>query len=239
MTDVRNEPRVNLVELTVSELSAALKRTIEDGFGHVRVRGELGNVKYHSQRPCLSRPQGRQGLPRRRDLAPDRTAHQAQAGSRARGRGHRPHHHLPGPVKIPDRDRDARARRTRRADGAGRGAQEEACRRRPVRPRAQAVAAVPAGGDRRHHLADRRGDPRHPASPRRPISAARAGLAGAGAGRRLGGTGGGRDQRLQCADARRAHPAARPPDRRARRRLARRLVVVQRGDRGARRGRPA
>jgi exodeoxyribonuclease VII large subunit len=43
-----NEPRINLVELTVSELSASLKRTIEDQFGHVRVRGELGNVKYHS-----------------------------------------------------------------------------------------------------------------------------------------------------------------------------------------------
>src|ERR1700726_2164337 len=40
--------RINVVELTVSELSAALKRTIEDGFGYVRVRGELGNVKYHS-----------------------------------------------------------------------------------------------------------------------------------------------------------------------------------------------
>src|SRR5262245_25420758 len=43
-----NEARLNLVELTVSELSASLKRTIEDAFGHVRVRGELGNVKYHS-----------------------------------------------------------------------------------------------------------------------------------------------------------------------------------------------
>ena len=43
-----NEPRLNLVELTVSELSASLKRTIEDQFGLVRVRGELGNVKYHS-----------------------------------------------------------------------------------------------------------------------------------------------------------------------------------------------
>ncbi len=42
------EPRLNLVELTVSELSASLKRTIEDAYGHVRVRGELGNVKYHS-----------------------------------------------------------------------------------------------------------------------------------------------------------------------------------------------
>src|SRR5881396_2818644 len=43
-----NEPRINVVEMTVSELSMALKRAIEDGFGHVRVRGELGNVKYHS-----------------------------------------------------------------------------------------------------------------------------------------------------------------------------------------------
>src|SRR5437764_759673 len=40
--------RVNLPELSVSELSLALKRTIEDGYGYVRVRGELGNVKYHS-----------------------------------------------------------------------------------------------------------------------------------------------------------------------------------------------
>jgi len=43
-----NEPRPNLPELTVSELSAALKRTLEDAYGYVRVRGELGNVKYHS-----------------------------------------------------------------------------------------------------------------------------------------------------------------------------------------------
>jgi exodeoxyribonuclease VII large subunit len=43
-----NEPRLNFIELTVSELSASLKRTIEDAFDRVRVRGELGNVKYHS-----------------------------------------------------------------------------------------------------------------------------------------------------------------------------------------------
>ena len=41
-------PRTNLLELTVSELSAQLKRTLEDAYGYVRVRGELGNVKYHS-----------------------------------------------------------------------------------------------------------------------------------------------------------------------------------------------
>jgi exodeoxyribonuclease VII large subunit len=38
----------NIVEFTVSELSAALKRTIEDSYNYVRVRGELGNVKYHT-----------------------------------------------------------------------------------------------------------------------------------------------------------------------------------------------
>src|SRR5580692_2072373 len=43
-----NEPRLNLPELTVSERSAALKRTIEDAYGFVRVRGELGKVSYHS-----------------------------------------------------------------------------------------------------------------------------------------------------------------------------------------------
>ncbi|HXF88338.1 MAG TPA: exodeoxyribonuclease VII large subunit [Xanthobacteraceae bacterium] len=41
-------PLPNIVEFTVSELSAALKRTIEDAYGYVRVRGELGNVKYHT-----------------------------------------------------------------------------------------------------------------------------------------------------------------------------------------------
>ncbi|MEO1197886.1 MAG: exodeoxyribonuclease VII large subunit [Pseudomonadota bacterium] len=34
----------NLPELSVSELSQAVKRVVEDGFGYVRVRGELGRV---------------------------------------------------------------------------------------------------------------------------------------------------------------------------------------------------
>jgi exodeoxyribonuclease VII large subunit len=36
-----NEPRVNIPEWTVSELSAALKKTVEDAYGFVRVRGEI------------------------------------------------------------------------------------------------------------------------------------------------------------------------------------------------------
>src|SRR5437588_771233 len=44
-SDIRSP---NIPELTVSELAFALKRTIEDAYGYVRVRGELGSVKYHS-----------------------------------------------------------------------------------------------------------------------------------------------------------------------------------------------
>src|SRR5258708_5092539 len=47
-TMILDEPRLNLPELTVSELSASLKRTLEDAYGYVRVRGELGKVSYHS-----------------------------------------------------------------------------------------------------------------------------------------------------------------------------------------------
>ena len=48
---------------------------------------------------------------------------------------------------------------------------------------AQAAAAVPARGGRRDHLADRRGDPRHPAPHRRPLAVPGDRLAGGGAGR--------------------------------------------------------
>ena len=69
-----NEPRLNLPELTVSELSAALKRTIEDAYGYVRVRGELGKVSYHSnghvyfdlkdERACIAGVVWRSATPR-------------------------------------------------------------------------------------------------------------------------------------------------------------------------------
>jgi exodeoxyribonuclease VII large subunit len=37
--------RANIVEWTVSELSAALKRTVEDAYGYVRVRGEVSGFR--------------------------------------------------------------------------------------------------------------------------------------------------------------------------------------------------
>src|SRR3978361_69719 len=45
MDDPRPTPVSNLLEYTVSEISGAVKRTLETTFGRVRVRGELTEVK--------------------------------------------------------------------------------------------------------------------------------------------------------------------------------------------------
>jgi exodeoxyribonuclease VII large subunit len=58
-----DSPATNALELSVSELSAALKRTVEDRFGFVRVRGEISNYRgQHSSGHayfCLKDPSAR------------------------------------------------------------------------------------------------------------------------------------------------------------------------------------
>src|SRR5215204_5666608 len=47
------EALINVREFTVSELSSALKRTVEDAYGHVRVRGEISGFRGpHSSGHC-------------------------------------------------------------------------------------------------------------------------------------------------------------------------------------------
>jgi exodeoxyribonuclease VII large subunit len=50
MTDISTDTDLdhNVVELSVSEISQAVKRTLEGAFDHVRVRGEVGRPNYHS-----------------------------------------------------------------------------------------------------------------------------------------------------------------------------------------------
>ncbi|TIW39166.1 MAG: exodeoxyribonuclease VII large subunit, partial [Mesorhizobium sp.] len=45
MSDAVSESRTNATEYTVSEISGALKRTVEDVFGNVRVRGEISGYR--------------------------------------------------------------------------------------------------------------------------------------------------------------------------------------------------
>jgi exodeoxyribonuclease VII large subunit len=51
-TPIAAPTRLNLVEYTVSELSRALKRSIEENFAYVRVRGEISGWKRHSSGHC-------------------------------------------------------------------------------------------------------------------------------------------------------------------------------------------
>ncbi len=55
MSDTSPEPVHNLPAFTVSELSASLKRTVEDAFGYVRVRGEISQPKIATSGHCYLR----------------------------------------------------------------------------------------------------------------------------------------------------------------------------------------
>jgi exodeoxyribonuclease VII large subunit len=48
MSELPPRPASNVPEFTVSELSGSLKRTVEETFSHVRVRGEISGFKRHS-----------------------------------------------------------------------------------------------------------------------------------------------------------------------------------------------
>jgi exodeoxyribonuclease VII large subunit len=51
--EIREARKANVAEFTVSEISFALKRTLEDTFGHVRVRGEISGFRGpHSSGHC-------------------------------------------------------------------------------------------------------------------------------------------------------------------------------------------
>src|SRR6478609_783357 len=51
--EIRDAAKPNVAEFTVSEISFALKRTLEDTFGHVRVRGEISGFRGpHSSGHC-------------------------------------------------------------------------------------------------------------------------------------------------------------------------------------------
>ncbi len=217
----------------------ALKRTIEESYGYVRVRGELGKVSYHGNGHVYF------------DLKDDRAC---IAGVIWRSTAQRIKLRLEAGLEVlitgrvttyPGRSQYQIVVETLEPAGLGAlmallgTAQAAPGRRRIVRRGAQAALAVSARRDRRHHLAERRGDPRHLASARRPLSAPRFGVAGQGAGRWLGRRSRRRDRRLQRAAGAthfRFAAAARSHHRGARRRLAGRFMVVQRRDRGARRG---
>ena len=214
-----NEPaRLNIPEWTVSDLAAALRRTVEDAFGYVRVRGEISGYRGpHSSGHCY--------FALKDESAKIEAVVWRSAFARMRIKPEEGLEVL-SPAGSPRFRANPNIRSWwRRSSRPGVGAlmavieerKKQACRRGAVRCRAQAAAAFPARRNRRDHVAGRRSYSRHPAPTAGPVSAARDCLAGAGAGRRLGRGSGGRDPRLQRACPRR-RPIRRPD-----------LIIVARG----------
>ena len=201
----------NVPELTVGELSGALKRTIEDRFGFVRVRGEISNYRGpHASGHayfCLKDDAARI------DAVVWRTAFQRlrvkpQEGLEvvATGRvttfpGKSTYQLVIETIEPAGVGALMALLEARRKTLGAEGLFDDA-RKRPLPYFAQ--------NDRRSHVADRRGDPRHPASSRRPVPARRPGLAGARAGRDGGGRGRRGDRGVQR--ALRSQGAIRRPD---------------------------
>ncbi len=233
-----SESQTNATEFTVSELSAHLRRTVEDAYGYVRVRGEVSGFKGAS-------PSGHvyfrlkddkavlesviwKGVFGRMRIKPEEGLEVIASGKLTTFAGSSKYQIVIDALEPAGVGALMALLEERRRKLAAEGLFDDARKQTP---------AIPARSDRRRHLADRRGDPRHPASSRRPLSAPCHRLAGEGAGRRLRRAGRQRDPRLQRAARKRKNPPARSADRRPRRRLAGGSLVVQRGDRGAGSGR--
>ncbi len=226
----------NVPEYTVSEISGAVKRTLEGNFGRVRVRGEITELKrYPSGHIYFSlKDEGAKiaGVVWKSAVSPARHG----AGERRRGDRHRPHLRLRRALVVSVDHRADGVCRRRRPAGPHRDAARAPGGRGAVRRRPQARAAGAAGGGRRGHQRARRGDPGHPHHDRAALPARRSCCG-------------------RCRCRARARPTASPPrspastrcrrtacaarraDRRARRRQPGRPDGVQRGGRAARRRR--
>ena len=186
----------NSPPFSVSELSGALKRTVEDAFGHVRVRGEISGWKRHGSGHCYFTMKDEaasidavlwRGQAARLQFAPEDGAEVIASGKLTTYPGRSKYQLVVDRLELAGEGAlMALLDKRRRALAAEGLFAEEKKRKLPFLPR-----------DHRHrHLADRGGDPRYLAPAGRPLPDACHGLAGAGPGRRCGGQGGSGDPRL-------------------------------------------
>ena len=152
------ENLINAPEFTVSELSSALKRTVEDAYGHVRVRGEISGFRGpHSSGHCYFALKDESAKIEAViwKFAHARMRFKPQEGLEVIATG-----------KLTTYPGSSKYQIVIEAlEPAGIGAlmalmeerKRKLARRGPVRRGAQAIAALAAGSDRRRHLADRCG----------------------------------------------------------------------------------
>src|SRR6266851_2998257 len=209
------EALINAPEFTVSELSSALKRTVEDAYGHVRVRGEISGFRgAHSSGHCYFalKDDGAKieaviwkGVHSRMRFKPQEGLEVIATGKLTTYPGSSKYQIVIEAIEPAGIGALMALMEERKRKLAAEGLFDEARKQLlPWLPEVIGVVTSPTG---------------------------------AGAGRRLGRTDRGGDSRLQRAARGWQDSAAGCADRRARRRLAGGPVVVQRGDRGPRRRR--
>jgi exodeoxyribonuclease VII large subunit len=142
----------NAPEWTVSELSGALKRTLEDAFGHVRLRGEISGYRGpHASGHayfCLKDRDARidaviwKSAFGRMRFKPQEGLEVVAVGASRPSRASRPTRSSSSSLN----------RRHRGADGARRGAPAQAHAEGLFAEAPQAPAALPAASHRRHHV---------------------------------------------------------------------------------------
>ena len=233
-------PRVNLPEWTVSELSAALKKTVEDAYGYVRVRGEVSGFKgaspsghvYFRLKDDRAVLEGViwKGVYGRMRVKPEEGLDVIVSGKLTTFAGSSKYQIVIDTLEPAGVGALMKLLEERKKKLAAEGLFDEARKQLlPFLPDVIGVVTSPTGAvirDILHRLADR--FPRRvlvwPVRVQGESSAAEVANA---------------ITRLQRVARARPAAAAGSDHRRARRRLARGPVVVQRGDRGARRGRRA
>ena len=225
-------PTDNSPPLSVSELSGALKRTVESAFGFVRVRGEISGWKRHASGHCYFTLKDDsacidaviwRGQAAGLAFQPADGLEVIATGKLTTYAGRSKYQIVVDRLELAGEGALMALLEQRRRALAAEGLFDSARKRPlPYLPRVIGVVTSPTGAVIRDILHRLRG----------PLSGACHALAGAGAGRGRRGKGRGRDPRLRVD---RATP--RPADRRARRRVDRGFVGVQRGRGGARRRR--
>src|SRR5580692_8167867 len=222
----------NFPEYTVSELSLALKRSIEEGFSHVRVRGEISGFKRHSSGHCYLALKDSDAVidavcwrqtAIRLPIRPEDGMEVVCTGRLTTYPGRSKYQLVIDSIELAGIGALLKLLEDRRRRLAVEGLfAPERKKKLPFLPGVIGIVTSPSGAvlrDILHRLADR--FPRHvlvwPVAVRR-----------GGAGRRS-------DRGVQPARPGRAGAAARSADRRARRRQSRRPDAVQRGNRRPRR----
>ena len=201
---ISDTPLSNAPEWTVSDLAGALKRTIEEFFGHVRLRGEISGFRgQHSSGHayfCLKDQNARldaviwKGTYSRLRIKPEEGLEVIATGRITTFPGKSTYQIVVESLEPAGIGALMALLEERRRKLTAEG---------PFRDRPQAPAALSAEGDRRGDLADRLGHPRHPSSARGPLPAPCPRLAGPGPGRDQCRRGGRGDSRVQRAEHRR------------------------------------